>query len=138
MHKKSLRAYLLALMAFCLPIWPSLHLARASWDAGRFAGTQAAYGYEDTSQPHALTRYSDPAGRLQLKAEYDSQGRVIKQTDALGQSVSISHQICLRGAKGGLGRSAALRVLAGSQGPSAVGALPFSLIPALSLLMARL
>ena len=55
-------------------------------------GTQAAYGYEDASQPHALTRYSDPAGRLQLKAEYDSQGRVIKQTDALGQSVSISHQ----------------------------------------------
>ena len=55
-------------------------------------GAQAAYGYEDTSQPHALTRYSDPAGRLQLKAEYDSQGRVIKQTDALGQSVSISHQ----------------------------------------------
>ena len=42
------------------------------------------------------------------------------------------------GAKGGLGRFAALRVLAGSQGPSAVGALPFSLIPALSLLMARL
>ena len=44
------------------------------------------------ANPHALTEWSDPAGRLQLKAEYDSQGRVIKQTDALGQSVSISHQ----------------------------------------------
>ena len=29
------------------------------------------------ANPHVLTEWSDPAGRLQLKAEYDSQGRVI-------------------------------------------------------------
>ena len=46
----------------------------------------------DATHPHALSSYSDPAGRLQLKAEYDSAGRLIKQTDAAGHSVQIAHR----------------------------------------------
>ncbi len=53
-------------------------------------GATATFRYEDVRNPHGLTGYSDPAGRLQLRTEYDADGRVIRQTDALGGAVNIA------------------------------------------------
>ena len=43
-------------------------------------GTQANYAYKDAGNPNALTDWTDPAGRLMLRAEYDAEGRIVKQT----------------------------------------------------------
>ncbi|QTD45271.1 putative Ig domain-containing protein [Ottowia testudinis] len=59
-------------------------------------GTQAHYRYANAALPHALTDWTDPAGRLQLKAEYDQDGRIVKQTDALGHAVTVSHDLGAR------------------------------------------
>jgi YD repeat-containing protein len=42
-------------------------------------------------QGDLLTDYTDPSGNVLLKAEYDSDGRVTRQTDGLGRQVQITH-----------------------------------------------
>ena len=56
-------------------------------DAG---GAISTYTYENPAVPHGLSNYTDPLGRLQLKTEYDNEGRVIRQTDADGKAVTIT------------------------------------------------
>lgn len=51
-------------------------------------GAESRYVYS-ASLPHALTEYSDPLGRLQLRTEYDAEGRITRQTDAAGNAITI-------------------------------------------------
>ncbi len=57
--------------------------------------TRYEYGYvDDQGMVHdnfLVTRVTDPMGNVAVVNEYDSQGRVIRQTDAAGYSVSMDY-----------------------------------------------
>ena len=73
MHKKSLRAYLLALMAFCVPIWPSLHLACAKEEFGPGVSqtTNKSWEYDADGK---LTRESISAAGTTRTCRYSHDG----------------------------------------------------------------
>lgn len=57
-------------------------------------GNQSRFTYDSS---HSLVDYYDASGNLMLKSEYDADGRLIRQTDALGNAVALN-RIVINGA----------------------------------------
>jgi RHS repeat-associated protein len=55
----------------------------------RNQATTLAYG--TGRRAHLLTRYTDPSGQLQMRAEYDDLGRLVAQYDGLGNKIELDH-----------------------------------------------
>jgi len=51
------------------------------------------YAYTNTSFPHYITSITDPRGIVSVRYEYDSQGRVSKQYDALNRYTSYTYDV---------------------------------------------
>ena len=104
MHKKSLRAYLLALMACCVPIWPSLHLACAKEEFGPGVSqtTNKSWEYdadgkltqESISAAGATRtcRYSHDSTGNRTEKDCDGSASIRYGYDALGRRISRTQE----------------------------------------------
>jgi RHS repeat-associated protein len=53
-------------------------------------GNQSRFTYDSS---HSLVDYYDASGNLMMKSEYDADGRLIRQTDALGNAVAFNRVV---------------------------------------------
>ena len=91
MHKKSLRAYLLALMAFCVPIWPSLHLACAKEEFGPGVSQTTNKSWEYDADGKLTQESISAAGTTRTcRYSYDSTGNRTEK-DCDGQKTRYAY-----------------------------------------------
>ncbi len=53
-------------------------------------GNQSRFTYDSS---HSLVDYYDASGNLMMKSEYDADGRLIRQTDALGNAIALNRVV---------------------------------------------